>query len=238
MTRAKLAILDLDDTLIDTSHVYWVSREKYVSWASRRYKKSPATIRDEFEALDHALIKEYGFWPGRYAKTMQIISERNGDDPLIFQKKSSSFTAEITKPRNTLKPFSNDFLLGLSNRGYTLFVLTRGDPSLQEKKIKVNGLKILIEDWKVVEKKTPEIFSEICKAYNATPECCISIGDSYSADIEPAKEAGMKAIHIVDRHHNYIWTFDHAQKSNNTTTATNLIEALKIIDTSGISISS
>ena len=82
--KEQLIIFDLDDTLVDTSHVYWVARTQFIDLLTG-YGLDPMFVLEEFEEIDDANIRAHGFIPERYALTMLDTYQRLVHKGMIFQ---------------------------------------------------------------------------------------------------------------------------------------------------------
>ena len=69
MSKSNLIVFDLDDTLLDTSHVYWLARKLFVETLSEELKINEDKLIEEFEKIDcHSIfsavclcINRFGF---------------------------------------------------------------------------------------------------------------------------------------------------------------------------------
>ncbi len=169
--KKLLAILDLDDTLIDTSSTYWMAREEFVKWASIQYNAPQDTIRDQFEEKDFENLTSMGLDPLRYQTSMIDICANYADHSTKTVEKIKLFCKNIQNPQNTIKPFSIKFIKALSEH-FVIHILTRGNFNLQLDKLKVNRLLKLINGFTVVEKNTRHILFNIKNIQHKSNTCC------------------------------------------------------------------
>jgi putative hydrolase of the HAD superfamily len=78
---------------------------------------------------------------------------------------------------------------------FQLGVVSNGSPDVQYRKLEKLGIKdifdcIIISDEVKVRKPDPRIFQIAAERLNIKPEKCLHIGDSYSADVVGAQNAG------------------------------------------------
>jgi len=166
--------------------------------------------------IDIGLIKEYnkkgrGFCIERFPVSFVLTLEK------FYKNASASEEAEVTeiaKEFMEIKPGlyegveeTLDFLVKKRDK---LVLLTKGDPRLQNRKIKINNLdKWFKEIYIKLDKKTPRIFKTLGRGYKK--DDVYSIGDSINSDINPALKAGYKAIHIPQN----TWAFEAGGKISN-----------------------
>lgn len=130
MSHNELLIFDLDDTLIDTSDVYWRARSAFVEKVVREGIDEKIVIK-EFEKVDSINMKKYGFDPTRYEKSMLdtyknllgIKEHELSDETISYIKSCGRLILEY--------PFklidgAKDILEWASKR-YKVAVITRGE---------------------------------------------------------------------------------------------------------------
>ncbi|MFM0184170.1 HAD family hydrolase [Paraburkholderia nemoris] len=208
MNEPKLVIFDLDDTLVDTSHVYWVARKRF-SDTVKQQGVSENVIIDTFEHLDAENIKKFGLIPSRYGITMSetydLLAER------YHFEKHESILREIeicgdvvlnSLPK--LIPGAMELLKWISTRFDTI-LLTRGIPELQHKKIESRRIAHFFRYIRIVPHKSSIDFEQVVKKSGFDPKDAWAIGDSIRSDINPALQAGLNAILYRYTHHSYYW---------------------------------
>jgi len=209
MSMNKLAIFDLDDTLIDTSHVYWLSRSRFVD-ALVLNGFNGADVLALFEKNDTLHIAEYGFIPERYLKTMEVtyleLCQKNNilaSDSLMLSIRGAGEIVQRTVP--SLLPGAVDLLKGVRDLGFKVHLLTRGVEDVQRRKIEFHRMAEYFEGIDIVSKKDAEVFSGVMKNYNVLPHDCWVVGDSVKSDINPGYSAGANCILYLYSHHSYYW---------------------------------
>lgn len=83
--------------------------------------------------------------------------------------------------------------------GYTLGLISNGKTPFQENNFNALGLTeffkcILVSEAVKIRKPDSEIFKLACQQLNSQPENCVFMGDNEIADIQGAKNVGMKTI--------------------------------------------
>lgn len=201
-------VFDLDDTLVDTSHVYWVARSSFVN-AMASYGIDATQVLMKFEELDGQNMKSMGFAPGRYRKSMLdtyrwFIGNSNLEPSPQLEKLIDDAGSLIFVQFPELIDGAKELLEWCSTR-FDLLLLTRGLLELQLKKIEHCDIGHYFRTIKVVSEKGPSEFREIIVDAGHTMKDAWIIGDSIKSDINPGLELGVKCILFVYAHHSYYW---------------------------------
>lgn len=212
MSKQQLLVFDLDDTLLDTSEVYWQARSAFVKKLMKDGMNEEQII-EEFEKIDSINIKKFGFDPTRYEKSMfatyKLIYENSShylsDETLSYIKSCGRLILEkFPQPINGAIN-----LLQWASKQYRLAVLTRGDDSFQRLKLKNSGMARYFDFVRVVPKKDASVFSEFIEDIGYNSRNTWIIGDSIKSDINPGIEAGATCIFYVYKHPHYYWLQDY-----------------------------
>lgn len=91
---------------------------------------------------------------------------------------------------------------------FTLALLTKGSPAIQEKRIRDAGLSDAFKSIAVVPNKTAAEFRTLVSELGADPSSSWSVGNSIASDINPALEVGMAAV-WVDAH---VWEHERRER--------------------------
>jgi len=201
-------IFDLDDTLISTEYHYTQAKAKAVDYIVFLLgKKTPGVneIVKTIEDIDDKAVKELPNpycierYPNSLAKAMQSLcddrkvkwSEKNVEEMLAIGN-----TAFET-PATDIVPGAEETLNFLLYQKDSLMLLTKGDDNYQMQKVIANGL----DRWfarnsiKVINSdKTPTVILSLLG--NHDKEHSYSVGNYYRSDIEPAIDAGIKAVYV------------------------------------------
>lgn len=205
--KSRTVIVDLDDTLIDTSDVFWRARKCFVNlfhYSSLNDK----TIIERFEKIDSENLSNYGHSPYRYRKSMLETYRYFKNDNLLntfpfdiaqIEKCGEKIYKEIPK-----KIEGADLLLEFLSENFNCILLTRGAEWLQVKKINYYNWKKYFSEIIIVNSKNTETYKMILNKNNLLSDFWV-IGDSIKSDINPAISSGMSAILYKYNHPNYIW---------------------------------
>ena len=204
-------IFDLDDTLIYTEYRYNMAKANAVSFISSIIGRKNSSIRnilDKIEEIDRCALKS---WERPYAierfpqsiarAMMQICSEKNVE----YRKEDVEEIARIgmsafqTSPEDIM-PGVEDTLDFLVENGDKMMLITKGDFEFQMEKVNANGLHKWFKNSNILvvqQDKSPEVILEMLRSHGCMDnEHSYSVGNYYRSDIEPAIEAGIKAVYI------------------------------------------
>lgn len=196
--RAML-VFDGDDTLWETEPLYDLARSeaaKVVADAGLDPAQFEALQRD----IDERNVATMGLSPSRFptssAQAFLELAELAGVavDPTDVSRVYDA-SAKVFDSRAPLLPHAASVLNSLSTT-HRLALLTKGDPSVQECRVRTSGLSELFDVVRVVPHKDSTTFGDLLDELNAAPHTSWSIGNSLPSDVAPALELGMRAIWI------------------------------------------
>lgn len=226
--KTHLLLFDLDDTLVDTSDIYWQTKSLFIQLIESLIdgQDTPHTLtweslEDMFEAIDEKNMLKMGFHPTRYSYTMQemyieIAKTYSLELSVIIEKKIKNIANNILNNIPRLIPGAKNVLQKLKKSGnYRLVMVTRGIPEIQEKKINKYNLDAYFDTCFVVDNKNAKLYSDIIHHLGFTPLNTWIIGDSIKSEINPALEIGAHCILYLYYHHTYRWKQEHSEKSTN-----------------------
>lgn len=205
----KLLVFDLDDTLLDTSDLYWKVKEEFIQFIYKEGNDKDE-LRNQFEKIDTANMKEFGFSPIRYRYTMSQMfqaifgSVSQSEQDKIFQIANRIYS-EVPRVIEGAIPF-----LDWAKDFFTIALLTRGEERLQRYKIDQRDLQKYFNDRiQIVDFKDEFIYREFINSLGFNCSDCTVIGDSIKSDINPALKIGATAILYQYTHHSYHWLQEH-----------------------------
>jgi putative hydrolase of the HAD superfamily len=207
MIPEQMVIFDLDDTLLDTSHIYYQCRNEFVELLSGDVNRNK--LVDRFEEMDSQNIDQFSYASWRYAYTMSEVYNSLVADGLIpFRpaeaKQVISIGSQIRDIVPDLRQGAVKTLRELSE-GHTLTLLTRGHEKVQRMKIQHHNLNEYFLDVHIVTEKKPDNFKSLAGKHGFSTRRTWSVGDSPKWDIDLALEVGMNAILVDYSHEEYEW---------------------------------
>lgn len=230
----RLAIFDLDDTLIDTSDVYWRSRTTFLNTMERAgFERN--TVLEDFESIDASNINVYGYVPERYEISMVAtyadLCRSRGIELAPHVVESVRRAAKIVQSEPpALIPGAVQLLDGARAEGLDVVLVTRGVDEVQRRKITEHQLGGHFDRIEVVSKKDAALFRHFIAEAHISPSNCWIIGDSVRSDINPGIEAGANCILYLYTHHSYYWRQEYGDiPLGKFYIAHSLFEALEIL---------
>ena len=203
-------IIDLDDTLLATGELYFDVREEFVS-AVAGAGFDPEIVRNAFEDIEETNMKNFGHSPDRYMSSMEETVKRlnkNGSTELL--QRVREIGSQIRTRQPALVGGALNLIEDLKKRG-PVFLLTRGDGGVQERKIKHYGLDSLVSGYLTFERKTQDDYLLACTQWKVEPNSSWVIGDSIPADVNPGLQCGFNVIHTAYPSKRYAWRQDAAK---------------------------
>lgn len=234
MRLNQLIVFDLDDTLIDTSDLYWRTRSAFVELIEPLVTSDPVQIVNTFEEIDSIHIKQDGFTPTRYLKTMLKTYENlkgsdseDKDDILkAIQDCAGTITSEFPMPIIGARE-----LLDWVFPRFDLALISRGEESLQLKKLDHVGFRKYFRLIEIVQRKSAKTFQDLINNAGFKPSETWVIGDSIQTDINPGIEAGARCIWYNYQHKFYYWRQEHGHaRVGQSLIISDLREAIKILE--------
>jgi putative hydrolase of the HAD superfamily len=210
LKNKNLIILDLDDTLIDTSDIYFEARKSFVELFNGSFPKKH--IINTFEKIDTANFNIYGYDPIRYYMSMKdtyktLVSSNGLQDSIPNIKKC--YNLLFSKPK--LISGAIELLDFFRKGGVTVCLITRGKEEFQNLKIDSVDIRHYFDFIKIVDSKDSILFKEVISSLNFTLDETLSIGDSFKSDIIPSLELNIDCIKYNYSHSEYEWLQDKIQ---------------------------
>src|SRR5882762_8070161 len=205
----RLAIFDLDDTLVDTSHIYWESRSAFLQClAENGFDREE--VLEYFEEIDGGHIAQYGYVPERYEKSMFVayrgLCERAKlvpDEQLASCIRDAGRIVQQKMP--DLIGGAIELLDGARALGMRVVLVTRGVESVQQSKIRAHDLAHHFDRVEIVQAKDAALFRRVMIESGFSEADTWIIGDSVRSDINPGVQAGANCILYLYTHHSYYW---------------------------------
>ena len=167
-----------------------------------------------FERRDAKNVDRWGFTVERFRRSMvEVLEEflllQNEVPPqhLIEQISHIATSVSQTKTRRIPNVYAT---LRLLQTRYRMILLTKGEYSLQERRISESGLATFFTSVFIVEHKDRASFERICADLSLDLNSTWSIGDSLRSDIKPALAAGLGAFWIPQE----TWIYESADEEN------------------------
>ena len=201
-------IFDADDTLWENNVFFEKAFAEFCDYLNHS-TLTPDEIRgilDEIEIVNNSI---HGYGAVNFGRNLSQcylrLAERAVDDHDI--KRVVAIAHQILQAEVNLFPGVAETLPFLAER-HELTLCTKGDPEEQNRKIDLSGLRPLFAHCEVVKEKSPETYRRLATVRGFDPDRAWMIGNSPKSDINPALEAGLRAVFVpYDR----TWTLEREE---------------------------
>jgi len=208
-------ILDLDDTLVDTSDVYYMARETFLEqMVSLRFPR--IQVLETFERIETKNINQLGIFPERYSQSMieayHLLCAKRKIQPPKKMEELIRKTGRIVI-QTVPKPLPGAFpLLRWLNSHYFVVLVSRGDNYYQRKKVKATRLDPYFDRLFIVQEKSSSTLKKIARSLGRDIGSSWVIGDSIKSDVNPGIKAGARCILYEYRHKRYYWRQEYGEE--------------------------
>lgn len=187
----KAVLFDLDETLFDRTESMAQTSKKMAQFF---LKSGAGFCPKEFEVYFQEADKERN--KPKFARLMltRFPSINYSIDKFVKLRDS------IALENSNLFPGSLDTLKNLKDKGFKIGIVTNASRyDFQYKKIRKLGIVSYLDTIVIsnggFQKPQPGIFQKALRDINLSPESVVFVGDNPIADIEGAKQIGMKTIY-------------------------------------------
>ncbi len=209
----KLILVDFDDTLVETAPAFQAAREALFELLARVGFPEEEAVRVHHEVVEPELMDLFGMGPSRmdpsFRDTYLRLSSKAGrpPDPSVAEEAASLGRDFLGTP--TVMEGVLDALGRLAARKATAIYTQASHPVYQMERIRLAGVtEIIPEDRiRIAPRKTTRAFRETLEHFGvASPDRAVMVGNSMRSDINPALEAGARALLVVPYE---MWWFDN-----------------------------
>lgn len=201
-------IFDADDTLWENNIYFERAFDEFVDYLDHS-KLTPVEVRAVLDELEAVNARIHGYGSLQFGRNLQHVyqqlSERHiGEDDL---RMVMGFAERILEQPIELMPGVNETLEYLASK-HDLSICTKGHIDEQRMKIDRSGLGKYFGHAEVVKEKTADAYRALIGARQFPTESTWMIGNSPKSDINPALEAGLRAVFIP---HRRTWILERAE---------------------------
>lgn len=202
----KLCIFDLDDTLISTEPIYEENRRSFAyafsalvntQCAHETYQEAYDTVLEAGREVKSTMGFSYNAHPQSFYNAYRMLCEKY--DLPFADHEGETFRELACGVYNTFAPayeYTHRVLKNIWDEEYTMVVCTRGDKTVQLRRVLDAQLASYFDNIFVADRKTPNYFSNVCAFYNVLPNQAVMIGNHMVGDVLPALEAGLFGIFV------------------------------------------
>lgn len=208
--RVKAVIFDFDNTLVDTHSAIDNAYSLIINSLSNRFGIEKDSLKNKILNAQKQVIDDVPLEKRVYDRR-NVIAQLNKNEEFGLSDEELDKLAEtfydFIMNQITYPEYTKNILEALKERGKKLGLLTDTDVRPGFKKLRLSKLGfinlfdvVLIAGETIPQRKnSPLPFLEISRLLGVNPEDAVVIGDRMDADIDNAKEAGMKAI-LIDKY--------------------------------------
>lgn len=200
-------IFDADDTLWDSNIHFLEAEAAFIQTLRGAEVLDERVIRSAMRRHELRIIESHGYGRRPYLIALHRVAEE-----LAHPRHHGNLRAEVARIGECLIDRPCRLLPGVATtlselaRRHRLLLFTKGDPGEQLRKLDRSGLRPLFSRIGVpVEKASSNYFLLIAQA-ELDPSRTFMIGNSPRSDINPALQAGLRAVFIP---HPHTWELEH-----------------------------
>ncbi len=201
-------LIDADDTLWE-NNIYFERVIQEVQALLCRARADTRSFRTELDETERRRIPLTGYGTVNFTHSLVETFQRllpPGADPTLPAQVQQLSLAILEHPMEIFQGVP-ETLAYLSTR-HALFLVTKGDPEEQSRKIRASALAGYFRSIEILPEKNTRTYSALIARHGWEGSCSWMIGNSPRSDINPALAAGMKAVYIPYIH---TWTLEHEE---------------------------
>ncbi len=208
MSRPCILLIDADDTLWE-NNIYFERVIAEVQSLLRPFGVDPGVFRQHLNAKERRHVPIYGYGTLNFTRSLveSFMELLPGNDGADLRSRVESMGLGIMNHPLEILDGVRETLEYLAGR-HSLFIVTKGDPAEQARKIEVSGLRRHFKQVEILAEKNERIYRSLLDKHGWDSNRTWMIGNSPRSDINPAIAAGMNAVFIP---HPHTWSLEHEE---------------------------
>jgi putative hydrolase of the HAD superfamily len=200
VTSRQFLLIDGDDTLWENNVYFERAIEAFIDFLGHS-SMTREQVRAALDEVERMNISVHGYGSASFTKNLRETYERLVEQDLRPQdiEHVAQLGQRIASQPVELMPDVSETLSYLAGR-HDLMLVTKGHPEEQRLKIERSGLESRFTATAVVNEKAVDTYRAIVKERQLDPALTWMIGNSPRSDINPALQAGLKAVFIPHEH--------------------------------------
>src|SRR5437764_5590006 len=196
ITERQHLIFDADDTLWENNIYFEQAFDEFCAYLNHS-SLSPAEIRGILDEIELANNQIHGYGAVNFGRNLSQCYLRLAERAVEAHdlKRVTAFAHEILTHELELMEGVAETLPFLAER-HDLTLFTKGEPAEQNRKIDLSGLRPLFAHCAVVKEKNRDAYLDLARERGFDPDRAWMIGNSRKADINPALDAGLRAVFV------------------------------------------
>jgi putative hydrolase of the HAD superfamily len=204
----QFLIIDADDTLWENNIYFERAFENFVDYLAHS-SLTPQQVRDVLDEIEDANNKIHGYGTLNFARNLrqcyQHLAERDVSEADL--QKVVGFAEQILEcPMEVIEGVPETLEYLAARHDLTLF--TKGHPEEQKLKIDRSGLGVWFSHTAIVKEKDAPAYRALIEGRRMDPERTWMIGNSPKSDINPAIDAGLRAVFVP---HEHTWVLERQE---------------------------
>ncbi len=199
-------LIDADDTLWE-NNIYFERVIEHVRSILDREGADSSSFRARLDEHERRRIPINGYgtvnFTGSLVETFREFLPSASDSSLPEEVRRHALSI-LNHPLEILDGVPET--LAYLSRRHVLFLVTKGDPDEQSRKIEASNLREHFHGIEILAEKNAQAYSRLIDRNGWERSCSWMIGNSPRSDVNPALAAGMRAVYIP---HPHTWAFEH-----------------------------
>lgn len=188
-------IFDADNTLWNLERLYDEARDELCDYLERLGLNKDDVVKYQ-RSRDKALHATYGYSACRFARSFEdtassLLAGKCTDERTIHVR---NIALKVFERDPECSEGLEDLFRIIKKRGYKIALITAGEKWVQERRISRFHLTGKIDEIRIVERKTEDVFRSFAAEVGACVDSSWVVGDSVKSDVEPALAAGFSAV--------------------------------------------
>ena len=202
-------LIDADDTLWE-NNVYFERVIEEVKTMLAPFGIAPQLFRKHLDALERKHIAIYGYGTLNFTRSLLQAFEELVPSGRDLRHRVETLGLDILNRPVEIIEGVPETLEYLSGR-HLLYLVTKGDPEEQSRKVERSGLAGYFEGVEILPEKTARTYEQLRNQHGWDPQRTWMIGNSPRSDVNPAVSAGLNAVFIP---HPYTWVLEHEEPAS------------------------
>ena len=219
-------LFDADDTLWENNIYFERALADFISFLEHK-ELSAAEVRIIIDDVERENISLNGYGLKSFTKALVAAFEKLSVEPITeaIHTTITGFAQRIAEEPIRLIDGVPATLASLCER-HALYVVTKGDPDEQHRKVKSSGIEHYFRAIEVLPEKTAAAYRFLLESRHLSGDDIWMIGNSPKSDVNPALEAGLNSAFIP---HQTTWVLEE-QEINRPRPTQRLLELRKFED--------
>lgn len=187
---------DADDTLWHNEPLFTVTQGRFIELLKPYHDE--AWIKQRLYDTEIRNLKHFGYGIKGFTLSMIETAIKLSEGRITSREIQIllDWGKEMLTAPVVLLPHVEPVIEILSQAGYRLMVITKGDLFNQETKLAQSGLGDCFHAIEIVSEKDPLTYQRIWKRHHLRPDEFVMVGNSLKSDIVPVLELGGWAVHV------------------------------------------